>query len=368
MSISVIKQTRLDERRVPMVPAGAHLLTQRGHQVYIEHNAGMAAGFNDEDYLTAGAKVVYSHAEAVGRAELVLGVAPFEREDVDLMVPGQTVMSFGHLVTLSPEALHGMCDKSITAVAYEWIENDANRRPIVEVMGEIAGPLALSLAARLLELPQGGRGILLSGLPGVPAAQVVVIGGGTVGMAAVRAAIGMGAQVVLFDSDPERLRLADHLFERRVVTYLSYRYDLERALRHADVVIGAVWVHGGKPPILITREMVQSMKPRSVIVDCSIDQGGICATGRPTTLSDPTYVAEGVIHCCIPNMPAAVARTASFALANALFPYVRNMAEGGLSRVLSDQPRFGAGIYLRDGRVVHPAVGILAEMNAATVI
>jgi len=367
MRIGVVKQIQLQERRIPLVPAGAHLLAKRGHGVFVEHEAGLPAGFTDEDYQAAGASIVYSRAEAVGRAELVLGVAPVQFEDVAYLLQGQTLMTFGHLVTLRPETLQGLCDKSITAVAYELIENDQHRRPIVEIMGEIAGPMAVTMAARFLESHQGGRGVLLSGLPGTPPASVVVIGGGAVGMAAVRAALGLGAQVILVDKDPEPLRRAALQFDRRVTTYLSYRYNLERVLPDADVVIGAVWVYGGRPPILITREMVRSMKPGSVIVDCSIDQGGICETGRPTSFVDPVYVAEKVIHCCIPNMPATVARTASFALANALFHYVRLLAEGGIERALQDQPRFSEGIYVRDGRMAHPAMEMFAAPDAAPV-
>jgi alanine dehydrogenase len=185
-------------------------------------------------------------------------------------------------------------------------------------------------------------------------------------MAAVRAALGMGAQVMLFDKNPDRLREADRMFDRRVITFLSYRYSLERVLKNADVVIGAVWVHGSKPPILITRDMMRQMKPGSVIVDCSIDQGGICETGRPTTLSNPTFVAENVVHCCIPNMPSAVARTSSFALANALFPYIRWYADGGLPAVIAAQPRFAEGLYLRDGKPVHPVLVDLADRSLRT--
>jgi alanine dehydrogenase len=361
MNLGVIKQTRNDERRVPLVPAGAHLLTKKGHTVNIEHDAGLAAGFPDREYLDAGANIVYSRSEAVGRADLVLGVSPFQLEDVEMFIPGQMVMSFGHLATLTSGALRGMVEKSITAVAYELIENENNRRPIVEIMGEVAGPVALTLASTFLESHHGGRGVLLSGLPGIPPAHVLVIGGGSVGLAAVRAALGMGAQVTLFDKDPDKLRLADRMFDRRVVTLLAYRYNLERVLRTADVVIGAVWVHGSKPPILITREMIREMKSGAVIVDCSIDQGGICETDRPTTLSNPTYVVENVVHCCVPNMPSAVARTASFALANSLFPYVRWYAEGGLPAILADQRGFAEGIYLRDGRPTHPTLSHVME-------
>ncbi len=356
MNVGIIKQTRNDERRVPLVPAGAHLLTKKGHTVNFEHDAGLAAGFPDRDYLDAGANIVYSRAEAVGRADLVLGVTPFQTEDVELFLPGQMVMSFGHLATLNSGALRGMTEKSITAAAYELIENEKHRRPIVEIMGEVAGPVALTLASTFLESHHGGRGVLLSSLPGIPPAHVLVIGGGSVGLAAARAALGMGAQVTLFDKDPDKLQLADRMFDRRVVTLLAYRYNLERALMTADVVIGAVWVHGSKPPILITREMIREMKPGSVIVDCSIDQGGICETGRPTTLSNPTFVAENVVHCCIPNMPSAVSRTSSFALANALFPYIRWFADGGLSAVLAAQPGFAEGLYLREGRAANPVV------------
>ncbi len=365
MRIGILKQIQLQERRIPLVPAGAHLLASRGHSVFVEHEAGLPAGFTDDDYLAAGAGIVYSRSEAVGRAELVLGVAPVQPEDISHLLPNQTLMTFGHLVTLRPETFRGLCDKSITAVAYELIENDQRRRPIVEVMGEIAGPMAVTMAARFLESHQGGRGVLLGGLPGTPPSHVVVIGGGNVGMAAVRAALGLGAQVTLVDKDPEPLRNAAIQFDRRVTTYLSYRYNLERVLPTADVVIGAVWVYGGRPPILITREMVRSMKPGSVIVDCSIDQGGICETGRPTSFADPVFVVDKVIHCCIPNMPASVARTASFALANALFPYVRNLAEGGLEKVLEDQPNFSEGIYVRDGRMAHPAMEMFAADTAS---
>ncbi|MEW5701473.1 MAG: alanine dehydrogenase [Candidatus Zixiibacteriota bacterium] len=359
MHIGVVKQVRQDERRVPLVPAGAHLLTQRGHTIHVEHEAGQAAGFVDEDYMAAGANIVYSRAEVVGRAELVLGVAPNIPEDTGVVMPGQTVMSFGHLATLSPLMLRGFAAKQVTAIAYEFIENDQGRRPIVEAMSEIAGQIAITMAARILESHTGGRGILLSGLPGIPPAHVVVIGGGMVGMSSVRAALGMGAQVTLFDNDPEKLRMAMREFKGRVVTYLPYRLNLERVLPLADVTVGAVWVHAGKPPILITQEIVRRMKRRSVIIDCSIDQGGICATGRPTTLSDPTYIADGVIHCCIPNLPAAVARTSSFALANALFHYVRRFAEGGLDAVLAEQPRFAEGIFMKAGRPTHPVVASL---------
>jgi alanine dehydrogenase len=362
MNISIVKQTQQEERRVPLVPAGIHSLKELGHTVHVEHDAGMAAGFSDEDYGNAGANVVYSRSEAVGRADVVLGVAPMQPEDIPLLLSGQTVMTFGHFVTMKPETLRGLCEKSITAIAYERIENDLGHRPIVEVMGEIAGPIAVAMAARFLESHHGGRGVLLSGSPGIPPAHVVIIGGGTVGVAAARAAVGLGAQVILLDNDPERLRIVHRRFDRRVITYLSYRFNLERVLRFADAVIGAVWVRGSLPPTLITREMVREMKPRSVIVDCSIDQGGICETGRrPTSLLDPTYVVEDVIHCCIPNLPATVARTSSFALANALFPYIRHMAQEGLERVLSDQPGFGGGIYVQDGKAVHPAVVSLAE-------
>lgn len=366
MNIGVLKQSRNDERRVPVVPAGAHLLAKRGHTVNIEHDAGLGAGFTDREYLDAGAAIVYTRAEAVGRADLVLSVSPIQSEDVELFVAGQTVLSFGHLGTIAPAVVRGMMEKSITAVAYELIENDETRRPIVEIMGEVAGPVALTLASTFLETHHGGRGVLLSGLPGVPPAQVLVIGGGSVGMAAVRAALGMGAQVMLFDKNPDKLREADRMFDRRVITFLSYRYSLERVLKNADVVIGAVWVHGSKPPILITRDMMRQMKPGSVIVDCSIDQGGICETGRPTTLSNPTFVAENVVHCCIPNMPSAVARTSSFALANALFPYIRWFADGGLPAVLADQPRFAEGLYLRDGKPVHPVLVDHADRGSRT--
>jgi alanine dehydrogenase len=362
MNIGIVKQIQHEERRVPLVPAGLHTLSELGHTVHVEHDAGLAAGFTDEDYAAAGGNVVYSRAEAVGRADLVLGVAPMQPEDISLLVPGQTVMTFGHLVTMRPETLQGLCEKSITAIAYERIENDLGHRPIVEVMGEIAGPIAVSMASRFLESHHGGRGVLLSGAPGIPPAHIVIIGGGTVGISAARAAVGKGAQVILLDSDPERLRIVHRRFDRRVITYLSYRYNLERALRFADAVIAAVWVRGGQPPTLITRDMVREMKPKSVIVDCSIDQGGICETGRrPTSLLDPTYVVEDVIHCCIPNLPATVARTSSFALANALFPYVRHMAHGGLEEVLADQPQFELGIYVRDGKAVDPGVVSFAE-------
>ncbi|MBD3299078.1 MAG: alanine dehydrogenase [candidate division Zixibacteria bacterium] len=364
MNVSIVKQIQHQERRVPLVPAGVKRLVEIGNVVHVEHDAGLAAGFSDDDYLQAGAHIVYSRAEAIGRAELVMGVSPVQREDTEFLLPGQTIMSFGHLVTLHHETISALCDKGVTAVAYEWIENEQHHRPIVEVMGEIAGPIAVTMAARFLESHHGGRGVLLSGAPGIPPAHTVIIGGGTVGVAAARAAVGLGSQVIVLDKDPDRLRLINDMFDRRVITYRSYGYNLEKVIQFADAVIGAVWVRGGRPPLLITREMMRTMKPRSVIVDCSIDQGGITEIARPTSLTDPIFVDEGVIHCNIPNLPATVARTASFALANALFPYTRHIAEGGIEAAIKLQPGFREGIYIRQGEIHHPAVAGLMDSVA----
>jgi len=356
MEFGVPKEVRDLEMRVGLTPAGVLALVQAGHAVYIERGAGRQAGFSDEHYRRAGAQVVYSAEEAYGRADVVAKVTRPTAGEQRLFRYGQTIFSFLHLSVSSPDLLEVLSEQNITAVAYETIQDENGVLPVLVPMSEIAGRLAPIVAGQLLMTTNGGRGTLLSGIPGVPPAAIVVIGGGVLGFNAVRAFLGLGAQVTLLDRDVRKLQQLDDAFSGRVTTMLSNEYNLQRAADFADVLVGCVLNPGQRAPVLISRKMVSRMRPGSVIIDFSIDQGGCVETSRPTTLRDQTYVEEGVIHSCVPNLTATVARTTSYAITNAALPYLLALGEHGLLGSYKVMPSLLAGINLYQGELVHPDV------------
>ena len=351
MDISIFNEQFPDERRVSLTPAAVHRLVAAGHHVYVEKDAGLRAGFTDPEYINAGGTIVYTRDEAFGRAQLALGVSPLNLPDLPFVMPGQILMSFTYQAAVRERLVQALCEKEATVIGYEAIETDLGRFPILEPMSEIAGIMAVTIAARLLESGAGGRGILLGGLPGIPASNVVVLGAGNVGFNAARCALGLGAQVMVIDSDMDRLRYFLRTFDRRVTTDVPYRQNLERAVRFADVLIGSVSVHSEKPPCLVTRDMVASMKPGSVIIDVSVDAGGCIETTRPTTFADPTYEVNGVIHCNIPVLPANVSRTATVALTNAIIDRVEFLASQGLDNALLLDHSLARGVYIYCGGI-----------------
>ncbi|RMG90054.1 MAG: alanine dehydrogenase [Candidatus Dadabacteria bacterium] len=354
MKIGVPKEIKNREFRVGLTPAAVRELTARGHEVSVETGAGAAIGFPDEAYEAAGARILAAPGEVFARADLVVKVKEPQPGEVALLREGQILFTYLHLAP-DPAQTRGLLASGCTAVAYETVTDPAGRLPLLAPMSEVAGRLSVQAGARSLEMAQGGRGVLLGGVPGVEPARVVVIGGGVVGTNAARVAAGMGADVTVLDRSVERLHQLDDLFAGRVRTLYSTAEAIERLVTAADLVIGAVLVPGAAAPKLVSRDLVAAMPRGSVLVDVAIDQGGCFATSRPTTHDDPTYVVDGVVHYCVANMPGAVARTSTLALVQSTLPYVLALADNGLGALRGD-PGFRNGLNVHRGRVTHPAV------------
>lgn len=362
MEYGIPKEIRDLEMRVGLTPAGVNALRRAGHRVYVERGAGTGAGFLDEAYLNAGAELVYSAAELYGRSEAIVKVTRPTAEEHQHFRQGQLIIAFFHLPVSSPDLPKVLIEKEITAIAFEMIQEDDGLRPVLLPMSEIAGRLAPIIAGQLLMTENGGRGTLLSGIPGVPAAAVVILGAGVLGLNAARAFLGSGAQVTVLDNDMRPLRRVDEIFAGCVTTMIASEYNIRRTTQFADVLVGAVLEPGQRAPVLVNRDMLAAMRPGTVLLDFSIDQGGCIETSRPTTLRAPTYVEEGVIHHCVPNVTAAVARTTSHAITNAAFPFLLHLED--LPARLQDQPALARGVNLLRGKLVNPQVA--AQQGKAT--
>ncbi|MEW5868933.1 MAG: alanine dehydrogenase [Chloroflexota bacterium] len=352
MYIGVPKERRLFEYRVGMTPTGVKMLTQNGHTCYVEHDAGLGAGFSDLEYEQAGARIAYSPHEVFGRADLLLKVARPILEEIEWLRPETTLAGLLHLGSARHDKIEALLKNQVTAIAYEQITLPNGQVPVRRPLSEIGGALAAQIAARLLENNTGGKGILLGGVPGVPPAEVVIIGAGVCGAYATRAFLGMDAHVTVIDVNLDALQTIHSRFPG-IVTMISNPVNIARACAFADVVVGAVLLPGEHPPIVVTREMVQNMKPRSILMDLSIDEGGCMETSRPTTHEKPTFIDEGVIHYCVPNMPSAVARTATYAYLNAAFPYIMEIANKGVDKAITDNPAIEHAISTYKGEVRH---------------
>jgi alanine dehydrogenase len=356
MNIGIPRDRRPEERRVPLTPRGVRNLIEAGHRVYIESGAGAACHYPDTEYLDAGGTVVFDEEEPFQRADLVVKLGGPVGPETEWLREGQALMGFLHLATAPIATVRALLERKVTAIGFEVIENDDGRLPVLTSMSEIAGPMAVQVAAHLLESHSGGRGVLLGGAPGIPPETVMILGAGTVGRTAARRALGFGAQVILLDADVERMREALETLHGKVTTLIADRPNVERAVRFADALIGGVLIHGKRAPVMVTRSMVSKMKSGSVIVDVSIDQGGCVETSRPTTLSDPTFVEQGVIHYCVPNMTANVARTATRVLKNAALPYIQAIAGQGLEAALRGLPPLARGVYMHGGYLTRRSV------------
>ena len=358
MIFGLLKEHFASERRVVLTPPAVGSLVEAGHTVYVERDAGAMSHFPDDEYRHAGGTIAYSTEESIRRADAVLKISPPTESELAALKEDQILLSVLHLAIAKRVTLDTLVQKRTSAIALELIENRYGELVLLHVMSEIAGQLSIHAAAQCLQAGTGGRGILLGSLPGVPAATVVILGAGMVGRTAARAALGLGARVVVLDRDLKRLREVEELFQWRITTAIADRYYIEKAVQEADVVIGAVLVQGGeKAPHVVTEAMVKQMKPGSVIVDVSIDQGGCVETSRPTTLADPTFIVHGVIHYCVPNIPAAVARTASVGLSNTLLPYLRAIGEDGVASALRLDPGLAHGVCTYHGHCTNRAAG-----------
>jgi alanine dehydrogenase len=356
MDISIAREITFKENRVALTPAAVGSLVHAGHNVYIETSAGKAAGFSDEMFMGVGAKIVFSKEEAFKRCQMLVKIFPPTLEEYGLLGENQIIFSYLHLVAAQENGIKILRDHNVIAIGMEFIEDAHGNLPILIPVSELAGQMVLPLASFYLSNAGGGRGILLGGAAGVPPATVAVIGAGTVGINAVRAARGLGCNVILFDSNLERLRYANDMFCKQLVTYLPHRLNLEKVLPISDVVIGAALIHGEITPKLITEENVKTMKPGSVILDVSIDQGGCVETSHPTSWAAPTYKVHGVTHFCVPNMPSNVGRTATYAMANAMLPYICKIADMGPEKAFADDPGLSKGVYIYRKAVTNPSI------------
>ena len=355
MVIGVPKEIKPGERRCALTPAGVQQLVAHGHTALIETGAGGGSGLGDAQYRSAGASICLTAAEVFERAEMVMKVKEPLAEEWPLLRQGQIVFTYLHLAS-SRELTEAMMGSGITGVGYETIERPDGELPLLTPMSEIAGKLAMQEAAAALNVHRGGRGILIGGVPGVPPAEVVVLGCGTVGVNAVQVAAGLGAQVTILDINLDRLRHLDETMHGRCITVYSDPVTVGRAVAYADVLIGGVLIAGARAPKLVTEAMVKRMKPGSVVVDVAIDQGGCIETSEVTTHDEPYVVKHGVLHWGVPNMPAAVPRTATLALTNATTPYAVKIADLGLDRAAEQFPDIALGINVRGGEIVHPRV------------
>jgi alanine dehydrogenase len=365
MKVGVPSEVKADEYRVALTTIGVRELAEHGHDVMIQRGAGEGSSISDSAFEAQGARIVPSAEDVWAEADLVLKVKEPQAAEVPLIRSDLTLFTYLHLAP-APELTKGLCDSGATCVAYETVEDDQGRLPLLAPMSEIAGKIATQAGAFMLEKPLGGRGILLGGVPGVAPANVMVIGGGAVGMNAAFIAIGMEADVFVYDTSIDRLRDLDIAFGGRASTVFSSVLSIEERLPDIDLVIGAVLVHGARAPHVIRREQLAVMKPQSVLVDVAIDQGGCFETSRPTTHTDPTYEVDGIIHYCVTNMPGAVPITSTYALTNATLPYVLALADHGVEAAALRDPGLRLGINVARGRVTHRAVaeGVGAEYVA----
>jgi alanine dehydrogenase len=355
-SFGVPKEVRPREDRVGLTPAAVDALVKAGHQVFVEREAGSGAGFPDEAYRAVGGQIVYNAKEAYKRADVVVKVARPTADEYNNFRTGQTLLSFLQLAVASPDLLAAFEQWELTTIAYETIQDERGALPVLLPTSEVAGRMAPIVAGQLLESIGGGRGILLSGIPGVPAAAVVVLGAGILGMNAARAFYGIGATVTVLDKNLQTLQRIDECSGGRISTMIANPYNIAKAVAFADVLIGAVAMPGERAPLLVTRAMVKSMRPRAVILDYAIDSGGCVETSRPTNHANPSYIEEGIVHYCVPNVPALVARTASYALSNAMLPYLLLIGEQGVEGALQSCAELNRGVNTRNGHLVHPTL------------
>ena len=376
MKLGVPKEIKNHEYRVGLTPAGVHALTLAGHEVVVEANAGARIGFGDADYLAAGARIAANALEAYGGADMVIKVKELQAAEFPLTRPGQLLFAYQHFAP-DPDLLQHVIDCGLSCVAYETVTDAQGELPLLAPMSRVAGRLAPQMGAWALQMANGGSGVLLGGVAGVPPGKVVIVGAGNVGGNALQIAVGMGAQVTLFDRGIEKIAALEQIYRGRIATCVADPLTLERAIADADLVIGAVLIPGKLSPKFVSRALLRKMRPGSVIVDVGIDQGGIAETSRPTSHSNPVFVEEGIVHYCVPNMPSAVARTATLALTQATLPYALKLANLGLRPALAEDAGLLGGLQVHAGKVTHaglaedtrrpftpPAEALAARLNS----
>lgn len=366
MIISIPKESWRDERRVALTPAGVYALVKAGHTVFVQADAGAGCGFSREAYDEAGAKIAFSAEEIFTRGDLIVKVMPPTLEESRWIAPEKFLFSFVQLGVANPAVLEYLVQQRVTSVGYELIKNKEGNLPVLTAMSEIAGLLLPQIAGRYLETTSNGRGITLAGVAGIPASNILIVGAGMVGATAAQSFLGLGANVIVLDADLDRLRRLEALSHKMVNTALATPYNLERYSSYADVLVGAILIHGRKAPHVVTEAMVQKMKKGSVIIDVSIDQGGCVETSRPTTLSDPVFLKHDVVHYCVPNLPSSVARTASHALNNVALPFIEEVTENEWQAFIESE-ELRRGVYFYRGQCAHEEIASLLGWEFAPI-
>ena len=356
MIIGVPKEIKNNENRVALTPAGANSLVREGHKVLVEKSAGVGSGFSDESYTAAGASIIDAAAEVFQSSDMIVKVKEPQSSEYNLFKEGQILFTYLHLAP-EPELTRALLEKKVVGIAYETVQLPNRALPLLAPMSEIAGRMSVQIGAHFLGKQYGGKGVLLSGVPGVLPGKVTIVGGGVVGVNAAKMAVGLGADVTIIEMNPDRLRVLDDLFNFRVKTLMSNHYNITNAVKESDLVVGAVLLPGAKAPRLVTEEMVKEMSPGSVIVDVAIDQGGCVETiDRITTHDNPTFIKHGVVHYSVANMPGAVARTSTLSLTNSTLPYVQRLAGKGYVSAIREDNALALGVNVLNGKVTFKGV------------
>ena len=351
--ISIPAEVRPSEYRVALAPAGVHALTNAGHRVFIEHNAGLGSGFEDEAYREVGAQIVYSHEEALARGKIVAKVARPTNEEFALLEDEQILLGFLHLAAGRRQKIQILRDSGACAIGWETVQQEDGFMPVLRGMSTIAGRMMPQIIGRFMQNDHGGRGVALSGCPTTPPAEIVILGAGVFGSEAAVALAGNNASVYVLDINARALERLSRRLLGRGVTMAATDFNLRKVVRFADAIIGAVYVPGQRAPMILTRELMRTMRPRSLFVDASIDQGGCAETSRPTTHANPTYVEEGVIHYCVPNITSVVGRSTTHSLTHATLPYLLAIANHGLERAMLQFPELARGVNICQGEIIH---------------
>ncbi len=363
MNIGIPKEILAEEKRISLTAQGVYSLVKEGHQVYIEKGAGFDSRFSDEDFQKMGGEIVFTHEEVFKRSDLIIKVLPPTAAESEFLHPEQMLFSFMLAGFMDKRTIDNLIDRRVTAVGTELIEIAPKNRPVLVAMGEIAGNMIPQIAGRFLQCDNGGRGIAIGGFPGIPPATIVILGAGQLGFNTAKAFWGLGAQVIVLDEDVSRLRFIYRELKGQVITSIANHYSIERALKFADVFIGAIYQPSQRTPILITEDHLKLMKKGALIIDASIDQGGCVATSRPTTHSDPVFIKEGILHYCVPNIPAVASRTASRALNNIVLPLILSIARVGIKETCKTNKVLASGVYIHDGNCTNKGVADLFDLD-----
>ena len=356
MNIGVINESNKIENRAGLSPSGISILVERGHTVFVQAGAGLKSGYSNEEYSSLGANIVFTKEEAFGRSDIVLNISPLDEEESKLVRKDQVLFGFHHLAVSRKSILEDLLKKNITMLGYEIVQRNDDELPFIECLSEIAGQMCMVISGHYLQTSQGGRGLVIGGVVSVPPATAVVVGSGVLARSAIKAMLGAGAHTIALGRNMDRLRDLENITSGRLVTLMASQYNLARMAEIADILIGAVLRPGEKAPVLITRKMVSSMKKGAVLIDLSIDQGGCSETSRLTTLEQPIYVDEGIIHYCVPNITSTVSRTSTKVLSNMAVPYLLEIGEKGIKAALKDNLSLARGVYVCDGKIVRRGV------------